>query len=43
MAERIAKIERALFIMEFKEHWNTQDWKEHNRLVTELAELKKGA
>ena len=43
MAERSAKIEKALFVMEFKDYWNIQDWKEHDRLVVELAELKKGA
>ncbi len=42
-AERIEKIETALFIMEFKEHWTREDWAERDRLNRELAELKNNA
>ena len=38
--ERIAQIERALFVMEFKDHWTAKDWAEKNALENELAELK---
>ena len=38
--ERIEKIENALWIMEFKDHWTPVDWAERNRLNRELAELK---
>ncbi len=38
--ERIEKIENALWIMEFKDHWTPADWAERNRLNRELAELK---
>lgn len=41
--ERIEKIETALFIMEFKEHWTPADWAERDRLNRELAELKNNA
>ena len=39
-AERIERIERALFVMEFKDHWTAKDWAEKNALENELAELK---
>jgi hypothetical protein len=39
-AERIERIERALFVMEFKDHWTANDWAEKNALENELAELK---
>lgn len=38
--EKIEKIENALWIMEFKDHWTPADWAERNRLNRELAELK---
>ena len=38
--ERIAQIERALFIMEFKDHWTNADWQERAKLNTELQILK---
>jgi hypothetical protein len=39
--ERIAKIEMALLIMEYKEHWTAADWAERAALNAELNELKK--
>lgn len=39
--EKIEKIEHALFIMEFKDHWTPADWAERARLNRELAELRK--
>ena len=38
--ERIEAIERALWLMEFKEHWTAKDWAERAELNRELAELK---
>ena len=38
--ERIEQIERALWLMEFKDHWTAKDWTEHDKLNKELAELK---
>jgi hypothetical protein len=38
--ERIEAIERELFIMEFKEHWDAKDWARRNELNRELAELR---
>ena len=38
--ERIEKIERELFVMEFKEHWTREDWNRRDELNKELAELK---
>jgi hypothetical protein len=38
--ERIAQIEQALFVMEFKDHWTAKDWAERNALNAELAKLK---
>jgi hypothetical protein len=37
---RIAEIEHALWIMEFKDSWTREDWAERTRLEKELAELK---
>ena len=38
--ERIEAIERELFIMEFKEHWDAKDWGRRNELNRELAQLR---
>lgn len=38
--ERIEAIERALWIMEFKDHWTPADWAERAKLNAELAKLK---
>ena len=38
--ERIEAIERELFIMEFKEHWDAKDWARRNELNAELAKLR---
>ena len=39
--ERIAKIEMALLVMEYKEHWTAADWAERAALNAELNELKR--
>lgn len=39
--ERIEAIERALWLMEFKDHWDNKDWAERAELSAELAELKR--
>ena len=39
-AERIEQIEKALWLMEFKDHWTAKDWAERDKLNKELAELK---
>ena len=41
--ERIEAIEKELWLMEFKDHWDRKDWTRRNELHRELAELKKGA
>ena len=38
--ERIEAIERALWLMEFKDHWTAQDWAERAALRAELAQLQ---
>ena len=38
--ERIEQIERALWIMEFKDHWTAKDWAERTELNRELEMLK---
>lgn len=38
--ERIEQIERALWLMEFKDHWTAKDWAERAELNRELNELK---
>lgn len=38
--ERIEAIERELFIMEFKEHWDAKDWARRDKLNRELAQLR---
>ena len=38
--ERIEAIERALWLMEFKDHWTAKDWAERAELKRELAKLK---
>jgi hypothetical protein len=38
--ERIAKIEKELWIMEFKDHWTPADWNKRNELNKELATLQ---
>ena len=35
--ERIEQIERALWIMEFKDHWTAKDWAERAALNAELV------
>ena len=37
---RIAEIEKALWIMEFKDHWTNEDWLQREALRRELNELK---
>ena len=39
--ERIEAIERALWLMEFKDHWDNKDWAERAELNRELEELKR--
>ena len=43
MKENIERIERAIFILECKDHWNDKDYAEYNRLNNELRELKANA
>ena len=38
--ERIEQIEKALWIMEFKDHWTAKDWAERAELTRELEMLK---
>lgn len=38
--ERIAKIERTLLMMEYKEHWTPADWAERAELNAKLKQLK---
>jgi hypothetical protein len=40
-AERIEAIERQLFYLAMKDHWNNADWARNAELNRELAELKK--
>ena len=37
---RIEAIERELFIMEFKDHWDAKDWARRAELNAELAKLR---
>ena len=37
---RIAEIEHALWIMEFKDNWTREDWAERDALNRELNELR---
>ena len=37
---RIEQIERELWIMEFKDHWDARDWARRNELNAELAKLR---
>ena len=38
--ERIAQIEKDLWLMEFIDHWTAKDWAERAELNRELAKLK---
>lgn len=38
--EKIEQIERALWLMEYKDHWTARDWAERARLERELNELR---
>lgn len=38
--ERIEAIERELWLMEFKDHWDNKDWARRAELNRELNELK---
>ena len=38
--QRIEAIERELWLMEFKDHWDNEDWARRDELNTELAQLK---
>ena len=38
--ERIEAIERELWIMEFKDHWDRKDWERRAELNKELNELR---
>ena len=38
--ERIEAVERELWLMEYKDHWTTEDWNRRADLLRELAELK---
>ena len=40
-AERIKDIERQIFYLEMKDHWNRADWMRNAELERELAKLKK--
>lgn len=37
---RIEQIERELWIMEFKDHWDARDWARRRELNAELAQLR---
>ena len=39
MAKSREQIERAIFILECKDHWNNADWQEYERLCRELREV----
>ena len=39
--ERIETIEREIFYLEMKDHWNNADWAKNNELNRELERLKK--
>lgn len=39
----VEKVERAIFILECKDHWTSADWSEMSRLQSELRELKEAA
>lgn len=39
----IEKVERAIFILECKDHWTPADWRESDRLESKLRELKEAA
>jgi uncharacterized protein YpiB (UPF0302 family) len=38
--ERIEAIERELWLMEFKDHWDRKDWERRAELNKELNELR---
>ena len=38
--QRIEAIERELWLMEFKDHWDGKDWARRAELNAELAQLK---
>jgi hypothetical protein len=38
--QRIEAIERELWLMEFKDHWDSKDWARRAELNAELARLK---
>ena len=38
--QRIQEIERELFLMEFKDHWDSKDWARRAELNAELAQLR---
>ena len=38
--ERIEQIERALWLMEYKDHWTPADWTKRAQLNRELNELR---
>lgn len=38
--QRIEAIERELWLMEFKDHWDNKDWARRSELNAELATLK---
>ena len=38
--ERIEQIEKALWLMEYKDHWTPADWVERAQLNKELNELR---
>ena len=37
---RIEQIEKELWLMEYKDHWNAKDWIRRNELINELKKLK---
>ena len=41
MTKTREQLERAIFILECKDHWNNEDWKEYDRLCRERRELDK--
>lgn len=38
--QRIAQIEKELWLMEYKDHWDSRDWAKRTALNNELAQLR---
>ena len=41
MAKNREQLERAIFILECKDHWNNADWQEYYNLCAQLRALDK--